>query len=457
MAKREKQVPDPNARAGDESQRLVQFARQGRIDSVKEFLQSPSTSFSATALIEGFFSCLSQKRDLELVDLFFSRGLDPNAKLPRFTPLGGAAMCGNTKLIELMIDHGCEVNLPAQNGDTSLHSCCARGAENRNPQVRAGCLEVAKLLIERGADVNRINQEGKTPLDYACAAIHPGWAEMITLLLESGARIDRCENGGATCVMHVGISASDEPLKALLNHGVDPNSRDASGLTPLMYAAGFAIVSRAKLLLDHGAKVLLRDNSGTTALDRARASDGPSTAEFIALLEQAAKTESPEPQGSETAGPSTDVSSSPQKAAASRIVEAKVSRTKVRIFPDLVGTYRLDPQHTAALDAKFFHDRFPMKPGFDEAVRDHWSEGAKNSEVAGIRLIIEDTQITLRAADASEEAYWITKTWNKRGRRFIAVDMGGMSVQFEIKQYGESSIQLACDYHELGEFAWMRE
>jgi hypothetical protein len=120
-------------------------------DSVKELLRSQSASFSAQALVEGFFECLSAKRDIEMVELFFSRGFDPNADLPRFTPLGAAAMCGDTELIKVMIAHGCEVNRAAGNGNTPLLSCCLRGSENRNPLVRAACVEVAKLLIERGA------------------------------------------------------------------------------------------------------------------------------------------------------------------------------------------------------------------------------------------------------------------------------------------------------------------
>jgi ankyrin repeat protein len=456
MPKREMQKRDNDGRTIDKSSQLVKFAKQKQLDGVKELLRSESASFSARALIEGFFACLSVKRDIEMVELFLSRGFDPNVDLPRFTPLGAAAMSGDTELIKVMIAHGCEVKRAAGNGDTPLLSCCKRGSENCNPHVRAACLEVARLLIELGADVDCVNHEGNTPLDCACAAISPGWSEMITLLLDSNARFDRCRNHGANCVMHVAMTLSDEPLKALLEHGVDPNSRDVSGITCLMYAASFARVERAKLLLERGARVLLRDPSGKTAFDYAY--ECPGRAEFIALLEQAAKLEEPDAQDLETAGRFVvDASSSPQNAADSKVASPSGSRSKAGAFKDIVGTYRLDPDYSAMLAAKFFHDRFEMKPGYDEAMKDYMSTAAGTPEIEGIRLIVDERQITLRAADGSEATYRITKTWKTRGRRFIETDSDGMAVRFEVKRHGVSSLQLECDYVELGDFAWVPE
>jgi hypothetical protein len=279
---------------------------------------------------------------------------------------------------------------------------------------------------------------------------------MVTLLLESNARFDRCRNHGAYCISPVGLTVSDEPLKALLDHGVDPNSRDITGRTFLMYAAQFTMVSRARLLLERGARVLLRNDKGETAFDhlfdKSSARD-----EFVALLEQAAKSEDPDAQDLETAGRFVDASSSPQNAADPEAISPGGSRTKAKAFKDIVGTYRLDPEYSATLAGKFFHDRFEMKPGYDAAMRDHMSEAAGTPEMAAIRLIIDDRQITLREAEGSEEIYRITKTWKQRGRRFIQTESDGMPVRFEVKRHGDSSIQLECDYVELGDFAWMPE
>ena len=59
-----------------------------------------------------------------------------------------------------------------------------------------------------------------------------------------------------------------------------------------------------------------------------------------------------------------------------------------------------------------------MKRGYDEAMKDYMSKAARTSEIEGIRLIIDDRQITLREADGSEAIYQITKTWKQRDRRF---------------------------------------
>jgi hypothetical protein len=222
-----------------------------------------------------------------------------------------------------------------------------------------------------------------------------------------------------------------------------------------MYAATFARVERAKLLLERGARVLLRDDGGKTAFDYA--CECPGRAEFIALLEQAAKSEEPDAQDLKTIGRLVDASPSLQNAAVPKAARPDGSRSKARAFKDIVGTYRLDPEYSATLAAKFFHDRFEMKPGYDEAMKDHMSKAASTPEINGIRLIIDDRQITLREAEGSEETYRITKTWKSRGRLFIQTDSDGFPVRFEVKRHGVSSLQLECDYVDLGDFVWMPE
>jgi hypothetical protein len=93
---------DPKAHK--ESKRFVSLAKAGKLDDVKEILKSSlSDALTVDALTSGFFLSLTHKRDIELVELFFSKGLDPNVKWFRFTPLGAAAMCGMPKLIELRL------------------------------------------------------------------------------------------------------------------------------------------------------------------------------------------------------------------------------------------------------------------------------------------------------------------------------------------------------------------
>ena len=141
--------PGKRASKNDKGSTLfVLLAKKGELTKIKDLLKAtPRVKLSIEALTAGFYFTLTHKRDLELVELFFSHGLEPNGKWTQFTPLTAAAMCSMPKLVELMIERGCKVNLAAADGNSPLLACCVRGSENRNTAVRDGCIEVAKLLI----------------------------------------------------------------------------------------------------------------------------------------------------------------------------------------------------------------------------------------------------------------------------------------------------------------------
>lgn len=84
---------------------------------------------------------------------------------PDLTPLHYAVYMGHTKIVELLLDQGADVNACCLNrnpgksnhviipGDTALHLA-----------VRRGDTEMAKLLLARGAEANKINDLEETPL-----------------------------------------------------------------------------------------------------------------------------------------------------------------------------------------------------------------------------------------------------------------------------------------------------
>jgi ankyrin repeat protein len=191
MAKEKKAPKDKPPAGKKEFARLSTLARAGKLDEVKELLSSLNiTQPPHESLAGSLFFALTHKRDIEIVDLFFSKGVDPNVRWTRFTPLTAAAMCSDPNFVAMMLERGCDINYPAANGDSPLIASGLRGSENRNPAVRRGQEDVARLLIEKGANVNHANDEGKTALDYACQAIAPTWEPMITLLLDAGARLE---------------------------------------------------------------------------------------------------------------------------------------------------------------------------------------------------------------------------------------------------------------------------
>lgn len=77
-------------------------------------------------------------------------------------PVHLAAICGNYKIMQMILEKDVDVNVRAADKlrrGTSLHMAVLKGQAT-----------VAKMLLEKGADANAVDTLGKTPLDQAVGA-----------------------------------------------------------------------------------------------------------------------------------------------------------------------------------------------------------------------------------------------------------------------------------------------
>ena len=90
-----------------------------------------------------------------------------------FAAIHGAAMYGrddyagtdrlsSSSMLDALIHHGANVNLPDQEGNTALHYAAATGKTH-----------LAKRLLEANARVDQTNVDHETPGDIAHAAVKP--------------------------------------------------------------------------------------------------------------------------------------------------------------------------------------------------------------------------------------------------------------------------------------------
>ncbi len=86
------------------------------------------------------------------------------------SPLHSAAARKRTKIAQILLEAGVEVNTQQSSGLTALHSA----AHNGN-------LELIKYLLDHQADKSLLTEEGKTALDFAKEA---GFEEIVNLLEE---------------------------------------------------------------------------------------------------------------------------------------------------------------------------------------------------------------------------------------------------------------------------------
>ncbi len=235
------------------------------------------------------------------------------------TPLMYAVLYGDTAAMRLLLEKGADVNARNDAGASAL----LWAADN---------LEKTRLLLEHGADVSAVSEEGRTAL-LAAAGIH-GNSAVIKLLLESGAKtsvkapwlvadlspllaalLAGDEEAVRLLIQHGADAKSAGPLgvafamrancrsclemflkdarpdvvipamffvspplgpglglRALLDHGGNPNAKDPQGnsLFALAASSGAFPVESLQALLDRGADVNGKTALGETALELAR-------------------------------------------------------------------------------------------------------------------------------------------------------------------------------------------
>ncbi|PON14493.1 hypothetical protein C2W62_28765 [Candidatus Entotheonella serta] len=174
------------------------------------------------------------------------------------------------EMVPLLIQYGAAPNVKDQYGAGALRLAAGEG----NPAA-------VGALIDAGLDVNGDPDESLTPLQAAARA---GRIEVVSILIEQGADLDRQGNGGMdTPLLECLLHHHDEVAQLLIEAGADINQRGYQGATPLLYALGClddlvyersvppkVNLSLIRLLLEKGADPSVQPKFNQTALDLAR-------------------------------------------------------------------------------------------------------------------------------------------------------------------------------------------
>ncbi len=136
--------------------------------------------------------------------------------------------------------------------------------------VRYNRLSILEYLINGKADINiqtRTEQGytggGATPL---LEAVERGNIPVMSLLLKSGASVQRPNGFGHTPLHRAAHQGRLEAIQLLLSHGADIEARDKDGGCPLQSAAKGDQLHAVKALLSAGANVKAKNNYGKTAV-----------------------------------------------------------------------------------------------------------------------------------------------------------------------------------------------
>lgn len=174
-----------------------------------------------------------------------------NANRPKgWTLLMDAAQKGNLHVVEVLLQHGANVDQTTPDGAAALFVAASFG--------RA---EIVEVLLQKNANINLATTiENRTPLIDACENGHLGVVEIL-LHRRSKLKINHPRTDGVTALMKAAdnVKADNENrdiVEKLLAAGADPNQiAPGNGLTAFVIAVIHGNVEIVELMLQKGANV----------------------------------------------------------------------------------------------------------------------------------------------------------------------------------------------------------
>ncbi|MCB1129564.1 MAG: ankyrin repeat domain-containing protein [Verrucomicrobiae bacterium] len=186
------------------------------------------------------------------------------------TLLNKAALGNRAGVHKVLVNHPELLREKGQGGVTPLHAA-----------LFSQDATAFEILLKEGFDPNTSARNGITPL--MAAAMHPNSRFLAAALKETGTVPKQTDYKGRDALFLAVANRQSGNIKLLLQHGADPNCRDAMGNTALMAAfqGRRPNPDLIKLLLDAGADPALSDKTGLNARDFADSFNDP---EILALL-----------------------------------------------------------------------------------------------------------------------------------------------------------------------------
>ena len=127
-----------------------------------------------------------------------------------------AAKNSHERVVELLMQHGAEVDKKDSNGGTALMHAAGQGRER-----------VVELLLWRGAKVNQQDSNGCTALMAAAN----GHEQVVDLLIRHGAEVNLQDSNGGTALMYAGLFNHPAVVLRMLRAGADTAARSVRGST----------------------------------------------------------------------------------------------------------------------------------------------------------------------------------------------------------------------------------
>ncbi|KAJ6529244.1 ankyrin repeat-containing domain protein [Mycena capillaripes] len=180
-----------------------------------------------------------------LVQLLIEHGADLDAPCGEYgTALATSSFCGYENIVRLLLQQGADINARGGRYDFALHAAFANSQE-----------QIARLLLDNGADENLpVPIYGTVLID----ATYHGRESLVRLLLEKGVDVNaRADNTSRyNFALHAAVSSGDESIaRLLIENGADVNLQFKFYGSALVAASYFGQDTLVRLLINNGADV----------------------------------------------------------------------------------------------------------------------------------------------------------------------------------------------------------
>ncbi|XP_038649451.1 2-5A-dependent ribonuclease-like [Scyliorhinus canicula] len=150
----------------------------------------------------------------------------------------------NQAIVQILLEHGANVNTIDKNENTPLNIALTRNTLQ---------IPVLEQLMQRTHNLNVRDNDGKTPL---ILAVEKKIATAVKLLLEDQrVEIDAQDNSGRTALLAAVENKDTSLTEALCEKGADASCGDRKGNTPLMIAKRNYDSKTGKMLNKYGAEI----------------------------------------------------------------------------------------------------------------------------------------------------------------------------------------------------------
>ena len=218
----------PSGRTGPEGQRLLEAAVDAnQPQTVRELLDGGVDPSGTDAQGSSLLHRAAANSREEIAKLLLDHGAKVNAlDADGRTPLGVAIASGGGELLLVLLEHGADPKLVTKGDWSPLH--WAIGTQ-RLPWVKA--------TLDAGADPSGL--DGGVPVLHTAAS--SGTAEIVELLVESGANIEGKASQSGQTPLFAAVMHSEGMAKALVRLGANVRARDKNGRTALQFLEAQAI------------------------------------------------------------------------------------------------------------------------------------------------------------------------------------------------------------------------